>query len=170
MISVKELSPKEVPYIVQYWSKASDQQLDKMGADRTKVPSSAELSSMLLASLKQDIEHRNSYCLIWFDGERPIGHCNTNPTVYGDHAYMHLHLWNIEDRNKGFGTEGVKLCAPRFMEKLNLKHLYSQPKSDNNPPNEVLRKAGFRYIKKYRTTPGSINVEQEVHLWVFEAH
>ncbi len=168
MVTVKELTRTEVGHIVDYWAGSSHEHLLKMGVEIEKLPSSKSLRSMLENLLEQPFEQRNSYCLIWFDDERPIGHCNTNPTHYGEEAFMHLHLWNPGDRGKGFGVKAVKLCIPLFMENLKLQRLMSQPKSDNTSANEVLKRCGFRFIKNYRTTPGSINYEQDVSLWTFE--
>jgi RimJ/RimL family protein N-acetyltransferase len=94
-----------------------------------------------------------------------MGHCNTNPTFFGNDAYMHLHLWNTDARQKGAGTTLVKMTLPYFFEKLQLKKLYSEPYALNPAPNKTLEKVGFELIKEYITTPGTINFEQPVKRW-----
>ncbi|NNK81080.1 MAG: GNAT family N-acetyltransferase [Flavobacteriales bacterium] len=168
MLEIRELTEHDIPQLLDYWFNSSPHDLNKMGADPDKIPSRETLSSMLKNSLNSPIEERSSYCLIWYLEDEPIGHCNTNPTTFGEEAYMHLHLWNPSQRRKGIGSKAVNLCAEEFFNKLKLKRLYSQPKSDNRAPNKVLEKTGFQLVKNYVTVPGSINYEQEVKLWVLE--
>jgi hypothetical protein len=47
--------------------------------------------------------------------------------------------------------------------------MYCEPYADNPAPNRVLVKTGFRFIARYRTTPGVINFEQEVNRYVIDA-
>ncbi|NNC82976.1 MAG: GNAT family N-acetyltransferase [Flavobacteriales bacterium] len=166
-LRIEPLTAEEVPHVVAYWRESTDQHLIGMGVDLEKLPPPEDIEHMLCRSLETNLEERNSYCLIWHLDGAPIGHCNTNPTLYGDEAFMHLHAWSSAKRGKGFGTEAVRLCAQRFMEDLELKHLYCSPKSDNRAANRVLEKCGFRSVKIHRTVPGSINYEQEVHLWEY---
>ncbi|HWY34787.1 MAG TPA: GNAT family protein, partial [Nitrosopumilaceae archaeon] len=95
-----------------------------------------------------------------------IGHSNVNKIVFGEEAHMHLHIWSEDVRKKGVGAELVKLTIPYFFENLKLKKLYCEPYALNQAPNKTLQKVGFEFVKKYRTTPGWLNFEQEVNLWV----
>lgn len=78
---------------------------------------------------------------------------------------MHLHLWNTNTRQKGIGTKLVKKSLPFFFNNLKLQTLYCEPYVLNIAPNKTLEKVGFKFDKKYITTPGSINFEQEVNRW-----
>ncbi len=167
-IDITPLTPAEIPLICNYWLDTSQSSLRSMGVDPEKVPTVEQLTSMLLKQLILPIEKRNSYAIIWmFDGE-PVGHSNTNPTYFGDHAYMHLHLWEKKKRGKGLGTEFVKLSVAHFFEVLQLKILYCQPYAHNTAPNKTLESIGFELVKEYVTIPGAINFEQRVKLWKLE--
>lgn len=71
-----------------------------MGVDVGKMPSEEKLLQMLLEQLNTPIERKTSYGIIWENNGRSIGHCNTNPTVYGKEAKMHLHLWSAGKEKK----------------------------------------------------------------------
>jgi RimJ/RimL family protein N-acetyltransferase len=120
---------------------------------------------MLLEQLNSPIEQKRAYCIIWEEDGKPIGHSNTNPTFYGKEATMHLHLWNNETRQKGTGTQLLKLTLPLFFENLKLRNLVCEPYALNPAPNKTLEKAGFTLVKKYITTPGFLNFEQPVMRW-----
>ena len=63
------------------------------------------------------------------------------------------------------GTQLVKMTLPYFFKNLQLKKLYCEAYALNLAPNKTLEKIGFTFIKKYTTTPGFLNFEQEVNKW-----
>lgn len=165
-LSVREMQEPDIPLLVSYWLNSGHDHLLAMGVDLQKIPSAEQLTASLAGQLSLPYEKKQAYCMIWELSGRPIGHCNTNPAVYGDEAYMHLHLWGNGERKKGIGTTLVRMCLPYFFKNLQLKKLYSQPYSLNPAPHRVLEKAGFEFVKEYITVPGSLNFEQPVKLWL----
>lgn len=163
------MSAPDIERIADYWSNASPAFLEGMGVDLAKLPTRTELSDMLREQLRQPIEQKKSYCLIWEVDGRPVGHSNINKIVFGEEAYMHLHLWETGLRQKGLGTELVKRSVPHFFEKYQLKTLYCEPYALNPAPNKTLPRAGFEFVRSYVTVPGWLNFEQEVNLWRMEA-
>ena len=120
---------------------------------------------MLSGQLDCPLEDRKSYCTIWeVDGE-PVGHCNVNKIVFGDRAFMHLHLWSSRWRHSGYGVRLVRMSLPFFFGTLELGDLFSEPYANNPAPNRVLEKVGFEFVRAYRTVPGTITFEQDVNLW-----
>lgn len=103
--------------------------------------------------------------MIWEMDGVPIGHSNVNKIMYGEAAYMHLHLWDREVRQKGMGAAFVKMSLPYFFNNLHLKTIYCEPYALNIAPNRTLEKVGFRFVKKHITTPGFLNFEQEINRW-----
>ena len=165
ILSVRELEPKDVEFITDYWLNADREFLHSMGADIEKIPARPELSGMIAEQLDQAYPDKRSYCIIWELDGKPIGHCNTNKINFGEAAYMHLHIWNIEQRKKGIGTDLVKMTIPYFFKNLKLKKLCCEPYALNPAPNKTLEKTGFELVKNYVTIPGYLNFEQEVNLW-----
>ena len=136
-----------------------------MGVDLAKMPAREQWAAMLGEQLKQNYDEKKSYCIIWsFDG-RPIGHSNVNKIIFGEEAYMHLHIWESEIRKKGLGNAYIKMTIPYFFKNLQLKKLYCEPYALNEAPNRSLARAGFSFVKEYVTTQGWLNFEQPVKLW-----
>lgn len=164
-LSVREIQQSDIGLITQYWLSADAAFLKGMGADIAKIPNKEEWQKMLSEQISKPLQQKQSYCIIWQLDEKPIGHSNVNKIIYAQEAYMHLHIWTSSIRKKGLGIELVKMTLPYFFENLQLKKLYCEPYALNPAPNKILQKAGFEFVKKYTTIPGSLNFEQEVNLW-----
>src|SRR5690349_10993319 len=107
--TVREMEARDIPVLVNYWMSADERFLRGMGVDTAKMPSADEFSDRLHSQIRLPLEKRISYCLIWeLDGE-PVGQNNTNPTVFGEEATMHLHMWKPALRRGGLGLEFIKL-------------------------------------------------------------
>lgn len=163
--SVRELVQGDVTLVADYWSKADPDYLIGLGVDLSKLPSRDDLFNMLTEQLKLPLKLRQSYCTIWQQHGQAIGHCNVNKLVFGQEAYMHLHLWRREQRHQGLGVSLVRQSLKLFFDRLELQDLYCEPFALNPAPNAVLAKVGFTFVKKYVTVPGSINFEQQVNRW-----
>ncbi|MBC7775278.1 MAG: GNAT family N-acetyltransferase [Phycisphaerae bacterium] len=164
-LSVRPLSEAHIPLITQYWLGSDPAFLQGMGVDLDKMPGQSEWEKSLLEQLSQPIPDKKSYCIIWQVDDQAVGHSNINKIQLGEEAYMHLHLWRTNLRQKGMGTDFVKLTLPHFFENYHLKTLYCEPYSLNPAPNKTLEKVGFQFVKEYVTTPGWLNFEQPVNLW-----
>lgn len=162
---VKEIKVKDIDLLLDYWYKSSDEHFLKMGADSTKLPNRNDFYNALVKQINSPFQKKQAYALIWEENSVPIGHSNLNNIVFGKEAFMHLHVWNIDKRKKGFGTTLVQKSLPFYFEKLQLETLYCQPYALNPAPNKTLENVGFEFVKNYITIPGSINFEQEVNLW-----
>ena len=165
MLSVRELEAADLPNIIDYWTSASAEHLGGMGVDVSKMPSVGQWNEMLADQLAQPYELKESYCLIWELEGQPIGHCNVTNIVFGEQAYMHLHVWNPADRGMGYGSNLVQLSIPYFFRNLKLQRLFSAPYALNPAPNRTLERAGFRFVKEYTGIPGSFSFEQQAKLW-----
>lgn len=168
-LAVREITYADVPRIADYWENAAPDFLRGMGVDLAKMPNREQWLQMLNAQVGQAYTERQSYCLIWLLEGEPVGHSNVNKIVYGQEAYLHLHLWLADGRQQGLGKAFVQLCMPYFFKNLQLKKLYCEPYALNPAPNRTMEKLGFRFVKSYVTTPGWLNFEQEVNLWELNA-
>lgn len=162
---VRSLSEADISLIADYWLNATPDFLFNMGVALEKMPSRQQWEESLQTQLMTPIPEKSSFCLIWEVDGRPSGHCNINKIVFGKEAFMHLHLWQSPDRQKGLGEQLVRLSLPFFFELYALQTLYCEPFADNPAPNKTLQKVGFKWIRKHVTTPGWLNYEQPVNLW-----
>lgn len=168
-LSVREIQLEDIDPLLNYWYGADEDFLLAMGVDPNLMPDRESFRQMLQDQINTSYENKKAYCLIWLHDNKPVGHCNVNPVNYGQEAWMHLHLWQTDNRLKGMGTELIRLSTPLFFEKLKLKKLISMPYSLNPAPNYALRKAGFSFIEEEFIKPGFNNFEQHINRWELKA-
>lgn len=164
-LSVRPLTEKDIPLIADYWLNATPEFLINMGVDLKKMPDRKQWEESLQKQLQTPIPDKPSFCLIWEANGLPSGHCNINKIVFGKEAFMHLHLWQTTDRQRGMGEHLVRLSLPFFFDLYELQNLYCEPHANNPAPNKTLKKVGFQWLKEYVTIPGWLNYEQPVNLW-----
>jgi|SRR5579872_1013646 len=158
----------EYDAVLDYFLSADESYLRAMGVEPSKLPQRAAWLERLVADLARPDEEKQTFYLGWDYEGRRVGHSNMNPLVYGDHGYVHLHLWDAAARRAGLGTEFFRRSIEVFFRRFALRRLYCEPYAENPAPNRVLSKAGFRLEERYRTTPGFIASEQDVNRYVME--
>jgi len=156
--------------LANYWSSLSEEALELMGVNASKLPTKEQFVSNISSQLTTPIKEKKAYALIAMLNGEPIGHCNLNPIEFGFSAKMHLHIWNKDNRRSGLGFQMVLNALPIFFDTFQLQEIICEPMASNAAPNKTLQRIGFQFIKKYLTTPGSINYEQEVNQWKFNSN
>jgi len=167
LLSVREIQEMDIEPITDYWLQSEPAFLEGMGVDLKKMPTADQWKEMLTEQMNQSYPEKKSYCTIWLVDDKAIGHSNVNKIIFGQEAFMHLHIWKNEYRQKGIGTEMVKRSLSYFFNNLNLEKIYCEPYALNPAPNKTLEKLGFKFVKTYTTIPGWLNFEQPVNLWEF---
>lgn len=165
VLSIREQTPEDIPHIVDYFLNADPDFLLKMGVDAAKLYERGFWLQFLHENYRLENSKKSTYYLIWLKGNQPIGHCNINKIVLNEEAYMHLHLWQKDERQKGLGQEFLKMAIPTFFQVFGLKKLYCEPYALNPAPNKTLARLGFECVKKHETTPGVFNFHQPVNRW-----
>ena len=97
-----------------------------------------------------------------------MGFSSADRIVFGEEAYMHLHIISPELRHKGFGVPFVKESARYYFRMLQLHRLYCEPNAFNTAPNRALQRAGFQYQFTHEARPGPINFHQTTTRWMME--
>jgi [ribosomal protein S5]-alanine N-acetyltransferase len=164
-ITVRQLSLTDHETIVDYFLQADNEFLLSMGVDAVKLPSKQEWLAILNSNFYLPPEQKQFFYIIWLLDDQPVGHSNINKIVFGEEAYLHLHLWQQDKRQKGLGTAFLKRTIPYFFDTFQLKNLFCEPSASNPAPNKALEKLGFDFIRSYDTTPGWINFFQTVNRW-----
>lgn len=149
--------------MLDYFFGADEAFLRKMGVDPAKLPKREAWLAALMADHQLDDLKKDRLWLMWIHKGSPVGHSSMNKIIFGQEGYIHLHMWNSKLRQHGLGTFFFRKSADYFAKRLGLKSIICEPYADNPAPNRVLQKAGFALVKKYRTSPGSIQFEQEVN-------
>jgi RimJ/RimL family protein N-acetyltransferase len=162
---VREIKKSDVNFIVNYFHNSTPEFLIGMGADPKKLPEKVKWENLLFEEINKTLRDKKFYYIIWTIDKKPIGHSNINRIEFGKSAFMHLHLWNIDNRQKGSGEYFIKKTIPYYFENFELEELYCEPYAKNPAPNRILKKTGFELVKTYETTPGWINFRQLVKKW-----
>jgi RimJ/RimL family protein N-acetyltransferase len=164
-LSVREIQKDDFEKIVSYFLDADDAFLLGMGVDRKKLPTRDEWLNLLEDEYQKPIAEKKFYYIIWKLKNTPIGHSNINKIIYEKEAYMHLHMWRMDKRQKGLGRELVRMSMKYYFDKFELKQLFCEPYALNHAPNKTLEKLGFELIEQYETSPGWISFHQPVKKW-----
>ncbi len=122
--SVREIGKNDIALIVDYFLKSDPEYLHGRGVDINKLPGKKEWNQIILEELEKPVESKNLYYLIWQIDDVPVGHSHINDIVFGKEAYMHLHLWQSDDRKKGNGSYFVKESLPYYFDNFKLKRLF----------------------------------------------
>jgi len=162
---IREMDPSEADLIIEYFLTSSQSFLQGIGVDPGKLPSYEEWREILKRDSMQPIKWRRFYYLLWTTDDVPFGHCNINKIVYGQHAYMHLHIWECANRLSGNAVDLVRHSLKRFFSSFDLQTIFCEPYAFNAAPNRVLTKVGFTFLESSITTPGWINFRQKVNRW-----
>lgn len=163
ILKVRDLTIEDIGLIANYWLNSDEDHLTGMGVDLNKLPTRNGLTKMLTDQINLPDSEKESMALVVELNGKPIGHCNVNGITYGEDATLHLHLWNSNNRKQGIGTTMVLKSLTVFFDKLKLKTIWCEPFALNPAPNKTLLNIGFKFIKRYKTIPGSLNFEQEVN-------
>lgn len=168
-ISVTPARIEHYEPIVNYFLQGDLKFLNGMGVDPKKLPSRESWLAMLHANHPKPNEEKTIFYVIWQLDGQPIGHSNINKIIYGEEAYMHLHMWKADIRKQGLGLQFVRLSIPFYFNEFKLKKLFCEPYALNPSPNKTLKKLGFDFVKEYDTIPGLISFHQPVNRWCLPA-
>jgi RimJ/RimL family protein N-acetyltransferase len=158
----------EVGVRIDYFHDSSDEHLLKLGVDRASLPSKEAWRSAYTADYALPLEQREGVALIWELDGRTVGFSSADRILFGEEAFMHLHIVSPELRHRGFGAAFVKESARHYFRMLQLERLYCEPNAFNTAPNRTLQRAGFRYLFTHEARPNPINFHQTTTRWVME--
>jgi RimJ/RimL family protein N-acetyltransferase len=159
----------EVSIRIDYFHNASDEHLRTLGVDRTLLPSRQAWHEFYQVDYARPIEERENYSLVWERAGQIVGFSSTDQIIFGEQAFMHLHILDPGHRRSGLGVQFVRQSAAIYFRVLQLRRLYCQPNAFNVAPNRTLQLAGFRYVfTKPEMVPSAINFPQPTTRWVLE--
>lgn len=169
-IAVREMTLAEHMLVADYWGNASDSHLLALGVDKAKLPTRDAWAETLTDQFHKSLSERHMFYLGWeYDGGL-VGHSNLSPFTYGKTGMIHMHIWNEANRGQGIAKACLGQSISMFFKILNLEMIICEPYAKNKAPNKTLQSLGFRSVKRYLTTPGPINLKQEVNRYEIYQH
>jgi RimJ/RimL family protein N-acetyltransferase len=166
--TIQPMDLSQAELMIDYFLSADDDFLRGMGADPNKLPQADNWIHVLEEDFSRPFETKRLYYITWMADDVPIGHSNINNIVFGQEAFVHLHIWQSQHRRSGSAEFYLASSIERYFEQFDLKKLCCEPFADNLAPNKVLPKVGFQLIRSYEATPGTINFHQRVNRWELE--
>jgi RimJ/RimL family protein N-acetyltransferase len=167
-LAVREMRLAEVRIRIDYFHDASDPYLRMLGVDRARLPTPEAWRSFYDEDYARPRQQRESYSVVWELDGLIVGFSSTDHIVFGQEAFMHLHILEPTRRQQGLGAEFVKLSADAYFRALKLDRLYCEPNAFNTAPNRALQRAGFRYQFTHEARPSPINFTQVTTRWVID--
>ncbi len=167
-IAVREMRADEIHIRSDYFHGATDAELLALGVDRARLPSPRAWQESYEEDRSRSLEERSGYALVWMLDHVVVGFSTADRIVFGQQAFMHLHILDADRRRRGLGTQFVGLSARAYFEAFCLQRLFCEPNALNVAPNRTLQQAGFRYVLSRECTPGPINFPQVTTQWVLE--
>ena len=165
---VREMTLEEANIIIDYFHTASHDFLKSLGVSPAKLPYRDDWEAFYRAEYSRPINKRRAILVLWELDEEPLGFSTADKIIFGQEAYMHLHILRPERRRSGYGANFVRETVKIYFSKLKIQQLFCEPYALNPAPNRTLQKAGFKYIKTHETTPGPLNFRQPVNRWLLE--
>ncbi len=142
----------EVATRIRYFHESSDEYLLALGVDRGLLPEPEAWRSALERDEARPLGERENYALVWELDGHTVGFSSLDHVVFGDEAFMHLHILDESLRHRGFGATFVRLSALQYFELFELQRLFCEPNALNVAPNRTLQRAGFTYLLSHETT------------------
>ena len=81
-LSVREIQPRDIEPLSDYWFKSEPEFLINMGVDLSKMPTREQWKEMLEQQISQTYKEKQSYFIIWLLDNEPIGHSNINRIIF----------------------------------------------------------------------------------------
>jgi RimJ/RimL family protein N-acetyltransferase len=166
-VSIRPMKLADFDARIAYFHEATDEHLDRLGVDRSRLPRSDDWHASFEQNLARPLDERSEYGVVWELDGTLVGFSTADQIRLGDEAHMHLHIIDPERRARGLGAQFVRLTAGHLCEALRLKHLYCEPNAFNIAPNRTLQKAGFTYVCSREGRPNPINTHQTTTIWVY---
>jgi RimJ/RimL family protein N-acetyltransferase len=167
-LDVREMTLDETGFVIDYFHSSTPEHLEMMGVDPSRLPARAAWAGRFRELYALPVAQRPNFYVVWRLDDRAIGFSSCDKIVVGSHANMHLHVTEPELRQSGIGTECIRRSADIYIRTFELQRLFCEPNAFNVGPNRTVQKAGFKYLKTYKTVPGLLNYHQAVTRWVLE--
>ena len=126
-LTVRVFEKSDISLIIDYFINADEAFLKGMGAIKSKLPSKSDWLNKLYQEFEKPNTEKEFYYIIWLVNNNPVGHSNINNITYNKEATMHLHLWQPIKRQKGMGTEFLKMSILYYFKNFQLKKLICEP-------------------------------------------
>src|ERR1035441_8275498 len=97
-LTVREMQLVDVGIRIDYFHGASDDHLRTLGVDRALLPTPEAWWKSYEEDYARPIRERLIYSLVWELDGQAVGFSSTDQIVFGETAFMHLHILRLAQR------------------------------------------------------------------------
>lgn len=148
LISVRDLTEADVPFVSQYWYHSPPGFIESLGVDLAKMGSEVDWVRGITQRIRSNSSlpvSKFSGLAILYDG-KPIGIHSMNMIEEGDSGVFHAHIISPEFRRRGIGMFSYPLACKLFIERFGLKRVLFKTPAQNAGAIRVKEKLGIRCI------------------------
>jgi RimJ/RimL family protein N-acetyltransferase len=162
-LTVRPLAWEDFDGYIAYFTQASKADAERMGLAIDRVPSASRMRSDLEAMIATPLDRLRGFVLAWCLDGTTIGHSSLKDIVPGDFGSIHLHMWRVDLRGRGYGPRLFCLSVLDFYERFHLKRMICEPKADHPMANRMLKKIGFPLVLTHVAAGSELGVVCELN-------
>jgi RimJ/RimL family protein N-acetyltransferase len=160
---LRDLTPADLPAVVDYWTKSPDEFLVFMGVDRARLGSVADIHKRLFVAIRTSEPTQRSIALAITVDERLIGYTLLNR--YGEEEnYSHWHIIVPGLRSKGISTALYAVRVKAYFDMAAISRLIHQTRTRNVAVNRMLDKFVPIAETKHVDNPDGVALPGEFHI------
>jgi hypothetical protein len=134
---LRDLTPTDVPAIVDYWLLSPSEHLDFMGVDRQLLGSKEDIQARFLSAIRTGDPNQSHIALGITLDERLVGYSLLN-RYSEDVNYPHWHIINSELRGVGVSTALYPYRVKAYFDLAPMRQLIHQTRTRNVGVNRML--------------------------------
>jgi RimJ/RimL family protein N-acetyltransferase len=160
---LRDLSPADLPAIVDYWLLSPDEYLAFMGVDRQRLGSAEDIHSRFLKAIRTGDRNQRTISLGITLDEQLVGYTLLNR--YSEYVnYSHWHIIVSSLRAKGLSTALYPNRIKTYFDVAPISQLIHQTRTRNVGVNRMLDKFIPVSETKYIDKPDGVAAPGEFHL------
>jgi hypothetical protein len=160
---LRDLTPTDVPAIIDYWLLSPDEHLDFMGVDRQLLGSKEDIRARFLSAIRTGDPSQSHIALGITLDERVVGYSLLN-RYSEDVNYSHWHIIKSELRGVGISTALYPHRVNAYFDLAPMRQLIHQTRTRNVGVNRMLDKFIPVSETKYIHKPDGVAAPGVFHL------
>jgi RimJ/RimL family protein N-acetyltransferase len=148
LITLRDLQPSDVKYILDYWYRSPPGFVEARGVDLAKLPLEVDMRKSLedRITANQSLSISKMVALVFTYGGEAIGFHTMFPLTEGDSGVFHAHIWKPEMRGRGIGMHTYPRACRIYFDRFQLKRILFKTPVQNTSAIRVKEKLGIRTI------------------------
>lgn len=158
IITIRDFIEEDMIAQDEYFKKASDEFLFKMGVNAAAIRNVAP-PSRVRPILATPVKERSIHVFTIEINGICSGVFVIKKIQFGKQADLHMHIFNIDNRRKGYGSKIFWTVVAKVFDVFDVKIIICEPSATNPAPNALLQKLGLKVVAQVVTPADGILIE-----------